>query len=171
MHVHFKRRTSRGRDYPAEVCRAHYAGGAVHRDSAASVGTDPLPPRCSLPPTGCRPSARSRSAQYSMPSRMPKARSERLCGATLYHEAWYRLSTQSRSLGDRFKNAMNDAFEVFVGGILHRIALKGKGIQNIVDEAEMQAAWTEQKDKTPSVCDWMLLGEGHCVSWLTVAKR
>ncbi len=88
---------------------------------------------------------------------------ERLCGATLYHEAWYNLSTQSRGLGDRFKNAMNEAFEVFVGGILHRIAAKGKGIQKIVDEAEMQAAWTEQKGKMPSVCDWMLLGEGHCV--------
>lgn len=88
---------------------------------------------------------------------------ERLCGATLYHEAWYSLSSQSRGLGDRFKNAMNEAFEVFVGGILHRIAAKGKGIQKIADEAEMQAAWTEKKDKTPSVCDWMLLGEGHCV--------
>ena len=88
---------------------------------------------------------------------------ERLCGATLYHEAWYSLSAQSRGLGDRFKNAMNEAFEVFVGGVLHRIASKGKGMQKIVDEAEMQAAWTEKKDKTPSVCDWMLLGEGHCV--------
>jgi hypothetical protein len=27
----------------------------------------------------------------------------------------------------------------------------------------MQAAWKEKKDETPSVCDWMLLGEGHCV--------
>lgn len=88
---------------------------------------------------------------------------ERLCGATLYHEAWYSLGTQSRGLGDRFKNAMNEAFEIFVGGILHRTAEKGKGIQKIVNEAEMQAAWTEKKDKTPSVCDWMLLGEGHCV--------
>ena len=58
---------------------------------------------------------------------------------------------------------MNDAFEVFVGGILHRTAKKGKGIQKIVDESEMQVAWKEQKGKTPSVCDWMLLGEGHCV--------
>jgi hypothetical protein len=24
-------------------------------------------------------------------------------------------------------------------------------------------AWKEKKDATPSVCDWMLLGEGHCV--------
>lgn len=88
---------------------------------------------------------------------------ERLCGATLYHEGWYKLTTQSSALGNRFKNAMNEAFEVFVGGILHRIAAKGKGIQKIVDEAEMQPAWTEKKDKTPSVCDWMLLGEGHCV--------
>ncbi|MDO3017393.1 MULTISPECIES: hypothetical protein [Mycobacteriaceae] len=88
---------------------------------------------------------------------------ERLCGATLYHEAWYSLGSQSRGLGDRFKNAMNEAFEIFVSGILHRIAAKGKGIQKIVDEAEMQAAWTEKKDQTPSVCDWMLLGEGHCV--------
>ena len=58
---------------------------------------------------------------------------------------------------------MNDAFEVFVGDILHRIAKKGKGMQQIADEADMQAAWKEQKGKTPSVCDWMLLGEGHCV--------
>jgi hypothetical protein len=35
---------------------------------------------------------------------------------------------------------MNEAFEVFVGGILHRTALKGKGIQKILDEAEMQDA-------------------------------
>lgn len=88
---------------------------------------------------------------------------ERLCGATLHHEAWYSLGTQSRGLGDRFKNAMNEAFEIFVGGILHRIAAKGKGMQKIVDESEMQTAWTEKKDKTPSICDWMLLGEGHCV--------
>lgn len=88
---------------------------------------------------------------------------ERLCGATLYHEAWFSLKGQSNALGDRFKNAMNDAFEVFVGGILHRTAAKGKGIQKIVDEPEMQVAWKEQKNKTPSVCDWMMLGEGHCV--------
>ncbi|OCB32796.1 hypothetical protein A9X02_24260 [Mycobacterium malmoense] len=88
---------------------------------------------------------------------------ERLCGATLYHEAWYNLSSQSSGLGNRFKNAMNDAFEVFVGGILHRTAKKGKGIQKIVDETDMQEVWKEQKGKTPSVCDWMLLGEGHCV--------
>lgn len=88
---------------------------------------------------------------------------ERLCGPTLYHEAWYSLGTQSRGLGDRFKNAMNDAFELFVGGILHRSAKKGKGIQAIVDESDMQVAWKEKKGTTPSVCDWMLLGEGHCV--------
>jgi hypothetical protein len=87
----------------------------------------------------------------------------RLCGTTLYHEAWHSLGSQSRGLGDRFKNAMNEAFEIFVGGILHRIAAKGKGIQRIVDESEMQTAWTERKDQTPSICDWMLLGEGHCV--------
>ena len=34
---------------------------------------------------------------------------------------------QSSGLGDRFKNAMNDAFEVFVGGILHRTAAEGQG--------------------------------------------
>lgn len=88
---------------------------------------------------------------------------ERLCGPTLYHEAWFSLKNKSNGLGDRFKNAMNDAFEVFVGGILHRTALKGKGIQKIVDEADMQVAWKEQKSTTPSVCDWMMLGEGHCV--------
>jgi hypothetical protein len=88
---------------------------------------------------------------------------ERLCGSTLYHEARYNLGTQSSALGNRFKNAMNDAFEVFIGGILHRTAKKGKGIEKIVDESDMQVAWTEQKNKTPSVCDWMLLGEGHCV--------
>nr|WP_234921090.1 hypothetical protein [Mycobacteroides chelonae] len=88
---------------------------------------------------------------------------ERLCGATLYHEAGASLGAQSSGLGNRFKTAMNDAFEVFVGDILHRIAKKGKGIQQIADEADMQAAWKEQKGKTPSVCDWMLLGEGHCV--------
>lgn len=88
---------------------------------------------------------------------------ERLCGPTLYHEAWYALCTQSSGLGNRFKNAMNDAFEVFVGGILHRTAKKAKGIQKIVDESDMQVAWKEKKDETPSVCDWMLLGEGHCV--------
>lgn len=88
---------------------------------------------------------------------------ERLCGPTLYHEAWYALGSQSSGLGNRFKNAMNDVFEIFVGGILHRTAKKGKGIQKIVDESDMQVAWTEKKDRTPSVCDWMLLGEGHCV--------
>lgn len=88
---------------------------------------------------------------------------ERLCGATLYHEAWYSLGNQSKGLGDRFKNSMNEAFEIFIGGILHRTAKKGKGIQKIVDESDMQATWKEQKNTTPSVCDWMLLGEGHCV--------
>ncbi|WP_234809151.1 hypothetical protein [Mycobacteroides saopaulense] len=88
---------------------------------------------------------------------------ERLCGATLYHEAWFGLGTRSKGLGDRFKNAMNDAFEVFVGNILHRIAERGKGIRKIIDESDMQIAWKEKKGKTPSVCDWMLLGEGHCV--------
>jgi hypothetical protein len=87
---------------------------------------------------------------------------ERLAGATLYFEAWFNLRDKSRGLADRFKNAMNYAFEVFVGGILHRIADKSPSMR-IVDESEMQAAWQEQKGKTPSVCDWMLLGEKHCV--------
>jgi hypothetical protein len=87
---------------------------------------------------------------------------ERLAGATLYFEGWFNLRGQSRGLADRFKNAMNDAFEVFVGGILHRIADMSPSMR-IVDESEMQAAWQEQKGKTPSVCDWMLLGEKHCV--------
>ena len=88
-------------------------------------------------------------------------------GASLWRDVVPRSMVQpqgqSNGLGDRFKNAMNDAFEVFVGGILHRTAAKGTGIQKIVDEAEMQVAWKEQKNKTPSVCDWMMLGEGHCV--------
>jgi hypothetical protein len=87
---------------------------------------------------------------------------ERFAGATLYFEAWFNLRGRSRGLADRFKNAMNDAFEAFVGGILHRIADKSPSMR-IIDESEMQAAWQEQKGKTPSVCDWMLLGEKHCV--------
>jgi len=62
----------------------------------------------------------------------------RLCGATLYHEAWYGLGTQLRGSGDRFKNSMNDAFELFVGGILHWTAKKGKGMQKLVDESDIQ---------------------------------
>jgi hypothetical protein len=88
---------------------------------------------------------------------------DRLCGEQLYHEAWFNLRKQSRGLADRFKNAMNDAFEQFVGGILHRTVEKTPHLRLIVDEPEMQTAWTEKKGQTPSVCDWVLFGEGHCV--------
>lgn len=86
---------------------------------------------------------------------------DRLCGGQLYFEAWFNLS--SRALRDRFKTAMSDAFEQFVGGILHRIFDKSPHLRAIVDEDEMQAAWTEQKGQKPSVCDWMLFGKGHCI--------
>jgi hypothetical protein len=85
---------------------------------------------------------------------------DRLCGEQLVFEAWARLS---RSLQDRFKLAMSDAFEQFVGGILHRIVNKSPHLRVIVDEPEMWDAWTEKKGQKPSVCDWMIFGEGHCI--------
>jgi len=88
---------------------------------------------------------------------------DRLCGGQIYFEAWFHLGAQTRALADRFKGAMNDAFEQFVGGILHRTVAKSPHLRLIVDEPDMQTAWKEQKGKTPSVCDWMLFGEGHCV--------
>jgi hypothetical protein len=88
---------------------------------------------------------------------------DRLCGGQLYFEAWFNLGKQSRALADRFKNAMNDAFEEFAGGILHRMVDKSPHLRLIVDEPDMQTAWKEQKGLTPSVCDWTLFGEGHCV--------
>jgi hypothetical protein len=86
---------------------------------------------------------------------------DRLCGEQLFFEAWARLS--SRSLANRFKIAMSDAFEQFVGGILGRIVAKSPHLRAIVGEDEMQAAWTEKKGHKPSVCDWMIFGEGHCI--------
>jgi hypothetical protein len=86
---------------------------------------------------------------------------DRLCGEQLFFEAWAHLS--SRSLANRFKIAMSDAFEQFVGGILGRIVAKSPHLRTIVGEDEMQAAWTEKKGQKPSVCDWMILGEGHCI--------
>jgi hypothetical protein len=44
---------------------------------------------------------------------------DRLCGGQLYFEAWDSLN--SKALRERFKTAMSDAFEQFVGAILHRI--------------------------------------------------
>lgn len=85
---------------------------------------------------------------------------DRLCGAQLYFEAWASFSGAARN---RFKTAMNDAFEQFVSGILHRIHDKCPHLRAIVDEDEMQAAWTEKKGETPSVCDWMLFGKDHCI--------
>ncbi|WP_333890870.1 hypothetical protein [Mycolicibacterium gadium] len=58
---------------------------------------------------------------------------------------------------------MSDAFEQFVDRILHRIVDKSPHLRAIVDEDEMQAAWMEKKGEKPSVCDWMLFGEGHCI--------
>ena len=86
---------------------------------------------------------------------------DRLCGGPLYFEAW--ASFSSGGLRNRFKNAMCDAFEVFAGGILHRIFDKCPHLRAIADENEMQAAWTEQKGETPSVCDWIIFGKGHCI--------
>ncbi|WP_230589235.1 hypothetical protein [Mycobacterium kansasii] len=86
---------------------------------------------------------------------------DRLCGGQLYFEAW--ASFTSRGLRDRFKIAMCDAFEFIAGGILHRIFDKSPHLRAIVGEDEMQAAWTKKKGEKPSVCDWMLFGEGHCI--------
>jgi hypothetical protein len=36
---------------------------------------------------------------------------DRLCGGQIYFEAWFHLGAQTRALADRFKGAMNDAFE------------------------------------------------------------
>jgi hypothetical protein len=58
---------------------------------------------------------------------------------------------------------MNDAFENLVGGILHRVVEKSQHLRRIVGEPERHEAWKEQKGKTPSVCDWILFGEGHCI--------
>jgi hypothetical protein len=85
---------------------------------------------------------------------------DRLCGAQLYFEAW---ASFTGALRNQFKTAMNDAFEQFVSGILHRIHNKCPHLSAIADEPEMQAAWTKKKGETPSVCDWMLFGKGHCV--------
>ncbi|OHT78136.1 hypothetical protein BKG69_15940 [Mycobacteroides chelonae] len=86
---------------------------------------------------------------------------DRLCGGQLYFEAGFSLGTSS--LRHRFKIAMSDAFEKLVGGILHRIHLKNPHLRVIVDENEMQTAWTRKKGETPSVCDWMLFGQDHCI--------
>jgi len=86
---------------------------------------------------------------------------DRLCGEQLFYEAW--ASFRPRSLANRFKLAMSDAFEQFVGGILHRIVDKSPHLRAIADEDEMQAAWMEKKGQKPSVCDWMIFGEGHCI--------
>jgi len=40
---------------------------------------------------------------------------ERLCGPTLYFGVWFKINGQSSVLGNRFKRAMNDAFDDFVG--------------------------------------------------------
>jgi hypothetical protein len=73
---------------------------------------------------------------------------DRLCGGQIYFEAWFHLGAQTRALADRFKGAMNDAFEQFVGGILHRTVAKSPHLRLIVDEPDMQTAWKEQKGKT-----------------------
>lgn len=86
---------------------------------------------------------------------------DRLCGEQLFFEAW--ASFSSRSLANRFKLAMSDAFEQFIGEILHRIFDKSPHLRAIADEDQMQAAWTENKGQKPSACDWMLFGEGHCI--------
>jgi hypothetical protein len=88
---------------------------------------------------------------------------DRLCGGQLYFEAWSNLGAQSKALANRFKTAMNDAFEDFVGEILRRLVAKSPHLRAIVGESEMQSAWQEVRGKLPSVCDWMLLGEGHCI--------
>lgn len=85
---------------------------------------------------------------------------DRLCGGQLYFEAWASLPGSARH---RFKTAMNDAFEQFVGGILHRIVDKCPHLLAIADEPDMQTAWTQKKGEAPSVCDWMILGKDHCV--------
>ncbi|ASL12218.1 hypothetical protein U8D42_28815 (plasmid) [Mycobacterium europaeum] len=85
---------------------------------------------------------------------------DRLCGGQLYFEAWASLPGSARH---RFKTAMNDAFEQFVAGILHRIVDKCPHLLAIADEPDMQAAWTQKKGVEPSVCDWLILGKDHCV--------
>ncbi|WP_205878915.1 hypothetical protein [Mycobacterium camsae] len=85
---------------------------------------------------------------------------DRLCGGQLYFEAWASLSGSARN---RFKSAMNDAFEQFVGVILHRIVDKCPHLLAIADEPDLQTAWTQKKGEKPSVCDWIILGKDHCV--------
>jgi hypothetical protein len=69
---------------------------------------------------------------------------DRLCGGQLYFEAWASLSGSARN---RFKTAMNDAFEQFVGGSLHRIFYKCPHLLAIADEPDMQTAWTQKNGR------------------------
>jgi hypothetical protein len=89
---------------------------------------------------------------------------DKLCGNHLFFVAAVGLmENQSNSVAARFKSAMNDVFEDVVGEILQRIAAKSGRISKVAQESEMQAAWTEKKGNTPSVCDWALFAGSHCI--------
>ncbi|MDW5610660.1 hypothetical protein [Mycolicibacterium sp. D5.8-2] len=84
---------------------------------------------------------------------------DKLCGSHLFFITSVGLiDTQSRSAAGRFKSSMDDIFEDVVGEVLNRIARNAR-VGGIINEAEMQAAWTKKKGETPSVCDWALHGE------------
>jgi hypothetical protein len=89
---------------------------------------------------------------------------DKLCGNHLFFIAWSRLiETQSKSLAERFRSAMNDVFEDVVGEILKRIASHSKLIRTIASEREMQTAWTLKRGEPPSVCDWALFAGAYCI--------
>lgn len=69
----------------------------------------------------------------------------------------------------RFQDAVKHQFEQIIGRIIARIATLTPAFDTVLDEGEMQSAWTEKKGQPPKACDWVLPTRGF--AWLLDATH
>lgn len=96
---------------------------------------------------------------------------DRFFGTVLEHDVVQGFEDRGdRASVRKFKTAVTHQFEQVVGGMVRRIAGHSNAFASVVDESEMQSAWTFKKGQTPSVCDWMVPA-GDRLVWLLDATH
>ncbi|GAB3212574.1 hypothetical protein GCM10027262_46440 [Nocardia tengchongensis] len=93
---------------------------------------------------------------------------DRFFGSLLYWPTFMALPSHKRrkpvpgSAAEAFSQGMNHAFERSVGESLSGLFTGSRKMKRLVHEAELQAAWTENKGALASACDWVIPAGRHC---------
>lgn len=82
---------------------------------------------------------------------------DRFFGSHLYWQTFFSFGKpEPRSVAEAFSLAMNDMFEEATADVLGGIVAASLSMVRLVREPEMQAAWTTDPSRKPSVCDFVI---------------